>query len=673
LKDEQMDDITAAKNHLVDECRRRIAAIEILEGRVKEASGELESKRIEIERASRERELWRKEKLGHRETVHGLRDALQAAESKAATVSTEVASLRDELLAKRQELDARSAQCDGLLDQIKQLAGVQQINQHALSKMEQSEEKWRSIGEEAQLQLRQLGAEIESLNAKLDSKARESFQLEAAQAVWKELADSQKAQILELQQAQRELESQLTTERVSVSKHMSLIAVAESKSVALSGEADGLRAKLDELRSDGRRGQTELQQAKLELQHAQSELNLQLANLGRLKEREQEREDEVASLRDELRLVKKKASDESFTMSMELRQAKEESAAQKEEASALRVGLGKLQSDHGKLTREYESAVGRISQLDESLRRSEASAKEAAEAARRLEDEMVGRSSHVEYLQQANHALEQETQHVQREMNQLKSRLDDASADHIGAEERHLQEVAALTRQLAASEQRLAETAKRAQHLEAQVQLGQEALEKKNAEVEQLQRTTAERQSQAEDHHAEQTQRLKDEASRLQLALEEAKEAQHEMMASNETLAAEVASRQLEVRELRREVSKLASVQDQLRTAEAKSQSLVDLLSEKEDVVRSAGESGSGAACNMEHTTCNTQRATWNMQGRAVPALHRSASHLARWRWPMQAYTRSHCPSMRVCTSVGAGSSAQCIASHSFLVCFRSE
>jgi chromosome segregation ATPase len=197
-----------------------------LEGKVKEASGELESKKIEIERASRERELWKKEKLGHQETVHGLRDALQAAESKAATVSTEVATLRDELLAKRQELDARSAQCDGLLDQIKQLAGVQQINQHALSKMEQSEEKWRSIGEEAQLQLRQLGAEIESLNAKLDSKARESFQLEAAQAVWKELADSQKAQILELQQAQRELESQLTTERVAVSKHMSLIAVA---------------------------------------------------------------------------------------------------------------------------------------------------------------------------------------------------------------------------------------------------------------------------------------------------------------------------------------------------------------------------------------------------------------------------------------------------------------
>jgi hypothetical protein len=146
------------------------------------------------------------------------------------------------------------------------------------------------------------------------------------------------------------------------------------------------------------------------------------------------------------------------------------------------------------------------------------------------------------------------------------------------------------------------------------------------------------------------------------------------MMASNETLAAEVASRQLEVRELRREVSKLASVQDQLRTAEAKSQSLVDLLSEKEDVVRSAGESGSGAACNMEHTTCNTQRATWNMQGRAVPALHRCATVIQLVGPGL--CRRTHAPtspSMHVCTSVGAGSSAQCIASHSFLVCFRSE
>ena len=198
---------------------------------------------------------------------------------------------------------------------------------------------------------------------------------------------------------------------------------------------------------------------------------------------------------------------------------------------------------------------------------------------------------------------------------------------------------------MTAGEQRLAETAKRAQHLEAQVQLGQEALEKKNAEVEQLQRTTAERQSQADDHHAEQTQRLKDEASRLQLSLEEAKEAQHAMMASNETLAAEVASRQLEVRELRREVSKLASVQDQLRTAEAKSQSLVDLLSEKEDVVRSAGESGSGAAAHatwsIPHATRSVQHGTV-LHGRAGPALHRCASHLARWPWPEQAYTRSH-------------------------------
>jgi chromosome segregation ATPase len=628
LKDEQLDELTAAKNHLVDECRRRTAGIENLEAKLNDASGDLESKKVEIDRASRERELWRKEKLGHQETVQALRDSVQAAESRAATLSTEAASLRDELLAKKQELDARSAQCDGLLDQIKQLAGVQQVHQHALSKMEASEERWRSIGEEAQAQLRQLAAEIESLNAKLDAKARESFQLEAAQTVWSELAASQKEQIVELQQALRGTESQLTTERVSVSKHMNLLAAAESKAVALSAESDGLRAKLDEIRSDGRRAQAELQQSKLELQHAQAELSLQLANLGRLKERELEREEEVVSLRDELRSVKKKASDESFAVSMELRQAKEEAAALKDEAITLRAGLGKLQSDHSRVSKEYESAVGRNAQLDESLRRSEAAAKEAAEAARRLEDDMVGRRDHVEYLQQANHSLEQAAQQLQRELNQLKQRLDDTSADQIATEERHLQEQAALTRQVVAGEQSLAETAKRAQHLEAQLQLGHEALEQQSAELAQQQRATAERQAEADDLHAEQMQRLKDEISRLQLSLDEAKDAQHAMMASNETLTAEVASRQLEVRELRREGSKLASVQDQLRAAEAKSQSLVDLLSEKEEVVRSAGESGPTGLLRPVYVRCRL--ACLPVRTRA---LHSLCDGLRATRW----------------------------------------